>query len=144
LFGLLAISIPRIDVGYTCNSDRIGYRLKRSRHANSPPQTPPERSDTVTSALSVWGQDMSNTSEMTASPRLRIIFAVAAAVMLSLWAWSLVPPIENWGNPNENGFSYVGVFYTTITCLPVALCLLVGRCRIKPALLPFLPIDSRP
>src|SRR5215475_10342996 len=69
---------------------------------------------------------MSNTSEITASPRLRVMFAVAAAIMLSLWAWSLVPPLENWGNPNEDGFSYVGVFYTTITCLPVGLCLIFG------------------
>ena len=47
--------------------------------------------------------------------------------MLALWGWSLVPPIENWGNPNEDGFSYVPVFYTTITCLPVGTYLLVGR-----------------
>ena len=69
---------------------------------------------------------MSDTSEITASPRLRVMFAVAAAIMLSLWAWSLVPPIESWGNSNEDGFSYVGVFYATIICLPVGLCLLVG------------------
>jgi hypothetical protein len=69
---------------------------------------------------------MSNTSEITASPRLRVMFAVAAAIMLSLWAWSLVPPIESWGNSNEDGFSYVGVFYATIICLPVGLYLLVG------------------
>jgi hypothetical protein len=78
-------------------------------------------SDLGSSAL-----DMRNASQMTASPRLRAMFAVAAAIMLSLWAWSLVPPIESWGNPNEDGFSYVGVFYTTITCLPVGLYLLVG------------------
>src|SRR5262252_9248450 len=69
---------------------------------------------------------MSNTSEITTSPTLRVMFAVAAAIMLSLWAWSLVPPISNWGNPNEDGFSYVGVFYATIICLPVGLALLVG------------------
>jgi len=69
---------------------------------------------------------MSNTNEITASPRLRVMFAAAAAIMFSLWAWSLVPPIENWGNPNEDGFSYVGVFYATIICLPVGLYLLVG------------------
>ena len=69
---------------------------------------------------------MSNTSKITASSGLRVMFAVAAAIMLSLWAWSLVPPIESWGNSNEDGFSYVGVFYATIICLPVGLCLLVG------------------
>jgi hypothetical protein len=69
---------------------------------------------------------MSNTTEMTASPRLRAMFVVGAATMLALWGWSLVPPIENWSNPNEDGFSYVGVFYTTLICLPVGLCLLIG------------------
>ncbi|HXX08160.1 MAG TPA: hypothetical protein VEJ43_08840, partial [Pseudolabrys sp.] len=52
--------------------------------------------------------------------------AVAAAVMLGLWGWSLVPPIQNWGNPNEDGFSYVPLFYTTIICLPIGLLLLTG------------------
>jgi hypothetical protein len=37
--------------------------------------------------------------------------------MLALWGWSLIPPIENWDNPYEDGFSYVPVFYATITCL---------------------------
>ena len=65
-------------------------------------------------------------TEITASPARRIIFVVAAAVMLALWGWSLIPPIENWGNPNEDGFSYIPVFYATLTCLPVGLYLLVG------------------
>ena len=69
---------------------------------------------------------MGNTTDITASPKLRAMFVAAAAIMLALWGWSLVPPIENWGNPNEDGFSYVGVFYATIICLPVGLYLLVG------------------
>ena len=69
---------------------------------------------------------MGNTTEITASARLRARFAVAAAIMFALCGWSLVPPIENWGNPNEDGFSYVPVFFTTITCLPVGIYLLVG------------------
>jgi hypothetical protein len=69
---------------------------------------------------------MGNTTEITASPRLRARFAVAASIMLALCGWSLVPPIENWGNPNEDGFSYVPVFFTTITCLPVGIYLLAG------------------
>src|SRR5579863_10250649 len=69
---------------------------------------------------------MSNAAEVTASPALRAIFVIAAAIMLALWGWSLVPPIENWGNPNEDGFSYVAVFYATPTCLPAGLLLLVG------------------
>ena len=70
---------------------------------------------------------MIDVAERTASPRLRRMFGVAAAIMLGLWAWSFVPPIQNWGNPNEDGFSYVPIFYTTITCLPVGLFLLIGR-----------------
>ena len=54
------------------------------------------------------------------------MFAVAAAIMLGLWGWSLVPPIQNWGNPNEDGFSYVPFFYATLFCLPIGLFLLVG------------------
>jgi hypothetical protein len=65
-------------------------------------------------------------AEITASPKLRVIFVIVAAIMLALWGWSLIPPIENWGNPNEDGFSYVPVFYATITCLPVGLYLLAG------------------
>jgi hypothetical protein len=69
---------------------------------------------------------MDHTSEIAASPKLRTIFAVAAVIMLGLWGWSFVPPIENWGNPNEDGFSYAPLFYTTIICLPAGIYLLVG------------------
>ena len=65
-------------------------------------------------------------AEITASTKLRVFFVVVAAIMLALWGWSLIPPIKNWGNPNEDGFSYVPVFYATITCLPVGLYLLAG------------------
>jgi hypothetical protein len=68
---------------------------------------------------------MSDTREI-ASTSQRVRFAITAAIMLSFWAWSLVPPIENWGNPYDDGFSCVGVFYATLTCLPTGLCLLVG------------------
>jgi hypothetical protein len=43
-----------------------------------------------------------------ASPRLRVFFLLVAVSMLLLWGWSLIPPIENWNNPYEDGFSYVG------------------------------------
>jgi hypothetical protein len=66
------------------------------------------------------------TAQVAASPRLRITFLLVAAAMLGLWGWSLVPPIQNWGNPNEDGFSYVGVFYATPICLPAGLLLLAG------------------
>jgi hypothetical protein len=47
---------------------------------------------------------MSNTTEMTASPRLRAMFFAGAATMLALWGWSLVPPIENWAIPTKTDF----------------------------------------
>ena len=65
-------------------------------------------------------------AEITASPRLRVAFLVVAALMLPLWGLSLVPPIENWNNPYEEGFSYVGVFYASLICLPTGLFLLMG------------------
>ena len=64
--------------------------------------------------------------EITASPKLRLIFIVVAAAMLVLWGLSLIPPIESWGNPNEDGVSFVPAFWATIICLPVGLYLLAG------------------
>jgi len=61
-----------------------------------------------------------------ASPSLRVIFLAIAASMLFLWGWSLIPPIENWNNPYDDGFSYVGVFYATMICRPTSLFLLIG------------------
>jgi hypothetical protein len=69
---------------------------------------------------------MVGATEIAASPRLRSMFAIAAALMLGLWGWSFIPPIENWGNPNEDGFSYAPLFYTTIFCLPLGIFLLAG------------------
>jgi len=46
--------------------------------------------------------------------------------MFVLWGWSLIPPIENWNNPNEDGFSFVPAFYATPICLPVGIFLLAG------------------
>ncbi len=63
---------------------------------------------------------------VTASPRLRVIFLAVASSMLFLWGWSLVPPLQNWNNPYDDGFSYVGVFYATMICLPTGLFLLIG------------------
>jgi hypothetical protein len=64
--------------------------------------------------------------EITASPNLRLMFAAVAAAMLVLFGLSLIPPIENWGNPNEDGFSYLPAFWATIICLPVGLYLIAG------------------
>jgi hypothetical protein len=69
---------------------------------------------------------MVGATEIAASPRLRSMFAIAAAIMLGLWGWSFVPPIEQWGNSNEDGFSYAPLFYTTIFCLPLGIFLLAG------------------
>jgi hypothetical protein len=67
-----------------------------------------------------------NPSEIVASPRLRSVFVVVAAAMLVLWGWSLISPIENWSNPNEDGFSFVPAFYATLICLPVGIFLFAG------------------
>lgn len=72
---------------------------------------------------------MNQTADIVASPGRRKLFAVGAAIMLGLWGWSFLPPIENWGNPNEDGFSYGPLFYATIFCLPPGLLLLVGAVR---------------
>jgi hypothetical protein len=74
----------------------------------------------------LWGRDMGVAAEITASPRRRSMFAIAAVIMLGLWGWSFVPPFQNWDNPNEDGFSHVPLFYTSIFCLPLGLFLLVG------------------
>jgi Na+-driven multidrug efflux pump len=58
--------------------------------------------------------------------RRRIAFGVMGSLMLTLWGWSLAPPIENWNNPHDDGFSYVGVFYATPICLPIGFVLLHG------------------
>jgi hypothetical protein len=65
-------------------------------------------------------------AEIAASPRLRAAFLAVSASMLFLWGWSLIPLIENWNNPREDGFSAVPAFYGTLVCLPTGLFLLIG------------------
>jgi hypothetical protein len=65
-------------------------------------------------------------AEIKASPRLRAAFFLVAAIMLALWGWSLVPAIHGWNNPNEDGFSFVPVFYATILFLPLSVMMLAG------------------
>jgi hypothetical protein len=65
-------------------------------------------------------------ADIMASPKLRVVFVIIAASMLALWGWSLIPPIETWGDPNEDGFSYVPAFWATLTCLLVGIYLLAG------------------
>jgi hypothetical protein len=65
-------------------------------------------------------------TDIAASPLLRATFAGLAAAMLVLWGLSLGPPIQNWGNPREAGFSYVPAFWATLTCLPIGLFLVAG------------------
>ena len=66
------------------------------------------------------------TSEVQATPRQRAVFFAGAAVMLALWGWSLMPAIENWNNPNEDGFSLVPGFWASFTFLPLGLIALIG------------------
>src|SRR5579862_6576914 len=49
------------------------------------PRTSNTASDRVTPTLSLWRRDMGSTTEITASPKLRSIFAVAAFIMFALW-----------------------------------------------------------
>jgi hypothetical protein len=65
-------------------------------------------------------------TEIAVPSALRFAFIIVALVMLGLWSWSLVPVMKSWGNPNEDGFSYVPAFWATITSLPVGLYLLAG------------------
>jgi len=67
-----------------------------------------------------------NQTDITASPKLRVVFLIVAAAMFALWGWSLVPPIERWGDPHEDGFSYVPAFWATLICLPVGIYLFAG------------------
>lgn len=69
---------------------------------------------------------MMQQADIAAPPVLRATFAVVALSMFVLWGWSLVPPIENWNNPREDGFSLVGAFWSTLTCLPVGVFLTIG------------------
>jgi hypothetical protein len=86
----------------------------------------PRQSRVAAAPPNVEPQTPNNDLGITASPKLRLIFVVVAGAMLVLWGLSLVPPIENWDNPNEDGFSYVPAFWATIICLPVAVYLVAG------------------
>jgi hypothetical protein len=55
-----------------------------------------------------------NQADISPSSKMRIILAVTAAAMLVLWGLSLIPPITTWGDPNEDGFTYVPVSYATL------------------------------
>ena len=65
-------------------------------------------------------------TEVKASPRLRAAFVLVAAILFALWGWSLVPAIHGWNDPNEDGFSFVPVFYATILFLPLSVMMLAG------------------
>lgn len=54
-------------------------------------------------------------TEITTSPKLRAIFLVVSIIMFVFWGLSLIPPIKVWGNPNEDGLSYMLAFWATIT-----------------------------
>ncbi len=65
-------------------------------------------------------------AQITASPKLRAIFAAVAVAMFALWGWSFVPVVQTWGDPREDGFSVVPLFYATIFCLPAGILLAMG------------------
>jgi len=93
--------------------------------AVSQPDDPGDRdlqSQLVAGLKTVVGDD----SPFVASAALRLSFLAIAAATLALWVASLIPAIQNWNNPNEDGFSLIPVFYATLTMLPVGLFLLAG------------------
>ena len=70
-----------------------------------------------------------NQTEITTSPKLRAIFLVVSIIMFVFWGLRLIPPIRAWGDPNEDGFSYMPAFWaTTLACQSGFTC--------SPALLP--------
>lgn len=76
---------------------------------------------------------MDQTQPHPLSQHWRTIYAVLALAMFGLWGWSLEEPIKHWGDPREDGFSYIAVFYATPLCLVPGLLLLkdalLGRNR---------------
>jgi hypothetical protein len=65
-------------------------------------------------------------ASITATAKQRVAYVIVAAVMLALWGLSLIPPIESWDNPHEDGFSYVPLFWASLTCVPIAVYWLLG------------------
>ena len=86
------------------------------------PGEPDLSSRLVAGLKTVIGDD----APFVASPKLRVTFLAVAAATLALWVASLIPAIENWNNPNEDGFSMIPAFYASFTMLPVGLFLLAG------------------
>ncbi len=76
-------------------------------------------------ASAAAGQRMTE-ADSVAAPKLRAIFILGAALLLAVWGASLIPAIEGWNNPNEDGFSFVPAFWATITFLPLGLVTLAG------------------
>ncbi len=66
------------------------------------------------------------------SRALRAAFIVAGLALLALWGASTIPLVENWNNPNEDGFHAVPVFYASITVLPIGLVVLIGAIKWGP------------
>ncbi len=65
-------------------------------------------------------------ADTVASPRLRAVYILVAAIMLALWGGSLIPAIAGWNDPREDGFSFVPAAWATITLLPLGLFTLAG------------------
>lgn len=60
---------------------------------------------------------MDQTQQLALPRHWRAIYALLAFAMFGLWGWSLEEPIKHWGDPREDGFSYIAVFYATPLCL---------------------------
>ena len=63
----------------------------------------------------------------TAWPPLRIIALIAGAAMLALYAWAFVHAVGVVRNPNGDPFELIGIFWGSLTLLPLGLiCLWSG------------------
>jgi hypothetical protein len=80
----------------------------------------------IAETRSVTGGQRLEQADAVASPKLRVLYVAVAAILLALWGWSLVPAIQNWNNPNEDGFSLMPGSFTTFTLLPLGYMTLMG------------------
>src|SRR5476649_2430675 len=81
------------------------YRSFEARAGNL--NTDSDKPDFVTRLVDTIRSAMGIGAAPDGRPKRRNIYLGAAAIMLALWGWSLTPVIQNWNNPNDDGFSLI-------------------------------------
>src|SRR5262245_51169906 len=71
------------------------------------------------------GRDMEQ-PQILATPMRRAGLALGAVALLAVWGVSAIPVAQNWNNPNEDGFSFVPLFWVSLTLLPLGISILAG------------------